>query len=96
MNLITDDQNEEALRNLGIDMSSLPNDIKSMIEEFVDTQEMTGLHELDLNTLELWHLRQREEVVNLEHGVLKPLQRKFKKVSEEVDVVTKKIDSFEE
>ncbi|XP_037045448.1 uncharacterized protein LOC119080933 [Bradysia coprophila] len=89
------DQNEQNLRKLGIDMSTLPNNITTIIKEFVETQQMTGLHELDLNNLELWHLHQKEEMIDLEQGVLKPLQRKVKKANEEVYMVNKKINSLE-
>lgn len=73
-----------------------PHNISGIIREFVDTQQKTGLHELDLINLELWHIHQKEEALNLEQGVLRPLQRKVKNVNEEVDTVNRNIHSLEE
>lgn len=72
-------------------MSALPSNIEATIKTFVETQKTTGLQDLDLINLKLWHLNKKDEVLNVEQGVLKPLQRKVGKISREVEKEQKKI-----
>lgn len=77
-------------------MNDLPSNIKTTIKEFVDTQKATGVHDLDLNNLELWHVNKKAELHDLEQDILKPLQRKVKNINRETEKEEKKINALVE
>lgn len=73
-------------------MNALPNNLNAEIKEVVDTQRMTGLHDMDLINLELWYINKKEEVHSLEQDILKPLQRKVRKINKEIEKDETKIN----
>lgn len=77
-------------------MSALPSNIQSTIKDYVATQRMTGLHDLDLTNLELWHLNKKDEILGLEQDIVKPLQRKVDQIVGEIEKVDKKIVALSE
>lgn len=77
-------------------MSALPSNIETTVKNFVDTQNVTGIHDLDLINLELWHSNKKNEVLNLAQDVLKPLQRKVKNINTEIEQVQKKVTALDE
>lgn len=77
-------------------MSALPNNIETTIKNFVDTQNVTGIYDLDLINLELWHSNKKNEVLNLQQDILKPLQRKVKNINREIEQVQKQVTALDE
>lgn len=77
-------------------MSALPSNIETTVKNFVDTQNVTGIHDLDLINLELWHSNKKNEVLSLAQDVLKPLQRKVKNINTEIEQVQKKVTALDE
>lgn len=89
-----DDNNAASLLELGIDMTALPSDIQNIIKDCV--REEAGIDDLNLLDLEMWHLRRKGDVLDLERDILKPLQRKTREVNDEIIEVESKISALDE
>ncbi|KAJ6642558.1 hypothetical protein Bhyg_07510 [Pseudolycoriella hygida] len=92
--LIVDDVISKHFMKMGIDMENLPKTLGNTINEFVDIQNKTGLHDLNLVNLEVWNLNKKLEKYNLEHDVLRPLQRKVKNVTKMIEKETNECDKL--
>lgn len=77
-------------------MSALPSNLETSIKEFVETQKVTGLHDVDPIHLELWHLNKKDEVHSLEQEILKPLKRKVRNINNEIAKEEKKFEALAE
>lgn len=81
---------------LGIDENDFLSDLQSIIKECVEIQKATGLHDLDMLSLKVFHLNKKAEAVMLEQEIMKPLQRKVKNLVKEVGKAKEKIEKLTE
>lgn len=77
-------------------MTALPSNLQTTIKDFVDTQKLTGLHDMNSINLELWQLNKKDDVHSLGQEILKPLKKKVRNIKNEIVKEEKKIEALVE